>query len=1211
MVAIKTGLSIFKKKILPFLCAFLILLFLPGIYSMNTEAASDKVAVEVKSRMSVGAVPVIIILKDRSETFPNDNAISSLKSHASSRQQELASLLKEEKSRGKADKIKQFWIVNAIAVEASPELIEKLGKRDDVAGIELDSELQILEFSPQVTQGQIDNATSEIARINATKVWELGIDGSGINVSVIDTGINASHPDITGRIVKWVDFVGSQSSPYDNHGHGTHVAGTVAGNGSGGTTTGVAPNASLLVAKVCNSAGSCSSSNIVSGIEWAVGNNSNIISISLGGSRSSAITTAVNNAINASVTVIAAAGNSGPNNGTISFPAGERNVIAAGAVDSTDTIASFSSRGPITVDGEVLTKPDVSAPGVTITSLDYASSGYVSAGWSGTSMATPHVSGAVALLLHAAQRQGTTLTPAQIKNVLENTSVDLYDSGKDNTSGAGRINVSAAVLSIDTVGPSVVANPTGYAGVNTAAKNGTAVTLNVTITDAISGVKNATVNVSSINTSLTNISLLYDSGFWKNSSVIVNASDGTYYLNVTSYDNLSNINNSIQLSVTVDNAKPLFLNASASPSEIEAGSGNSVLRANITDNTSGVAQVTVNLSEIGGSSSSSMALVNGTSLNGTWQLAVNTTSLGNFTLVVNATDGAGNFENMDILLNTTDTTPPVINSASAAPDSISADGIDSTTLTLNAHDFSNVSSIRNVTVNLSRIGGNSSQEMQNISALWQLTGINTSISGLNGTLLRLPVNVTDSRNNSNTSASILLGIKKTISASAGTAASFNFTIDSTAFNASISIPGATSLSGELLVAPVDFPSLGSLNSAGVALNFSGLTFDKSLWIEIQYNSSSVSGNESKLRLWFYNTTGSRWEITENSSVDTLNRTVSGNASHFTVFAPLADVSPPVISSVASGSVTSSSATITWTTDEASQSLVKYGTTSGSYTSSTNDTSNVTSHSVQLTGLSASTAYYYVVNSTDQSRNSNESSENSFTTSSAGGGGGSSGGGGGGGGGGGASAENASNIFVKEKYDLHIFKDKVTSYRFKNSSNPVLFVNITGNISAGEITTSVEVLKNTSSLVGAHAPGEVYKNINIWVGSSGFAVPRNIKNAEITFRIEKELAVGTIALYHYDSDWVRLPAQKLGEDGAFEYYASSTARFSPFAITRLKEEAAQPATIATPPTAAIPEMTPEATNAAVEKEAFKDILLVTALLLAIITLILAYLLYRRK
>lgn len=419
-----------------------------GVLLVNTEAASDKTSINVKSLMLKGEeIPIIVIMKDQASlnALSKENVVPLLKKHSANRQQNIAILLNDEKKRYKADKIKQFWIVNAIAVYATPDLIEKLSARDDVESIELDSQVHMIEdYSIRVSQGQIDNATNEIKRINATKAWEIGLDGTGINVSVIDTGIYANHPDISGRVIKWIDYINSSRIlPYDDQGHGTHVAGTVGGNGVGGVTTGVAPNVSLFGAKVLDSNGSGYSSDVISAIQWSVDNKADIISLSLGGGRDLAMKNTINNAISAGVTVIAAAGNSGPGNGSIIFPAGEKNVIAVGAVDSSDNIASFSSRGPIIVDGEELIKPDISAPGVCINSLSNIG-GYANC-WSGTSMATPHVSGTAALLLQAARKNGIFLSPAQVRSILENTSKDLGAAGKDNTYGAGRIDVFEAI----------------------------------------------------------------------------------------------------------------------------------------------------------------------------------------------------------------------------------------------------------------------------------------------------------------------------------------------------------------------------------------------------------------------------------------------------------------------------------------------------------------------------------------------------------------------------------------------------------------------------------------------------------------------------------------------------------------------------------------------------------------------------------------------
>ncbi len=164
------------------------------------------------------------------------------------------------------------------------------------------------------------------------------------------------------------------------------------------------------------------------------------------------------------------------------------------------------------------------------------------------------------------------------------------------------------------------------------------------------------------------------------------------------------------------------------------------------------------------------------------------------------------------------------------------------------------------------------------------------------------------------------------------------------------------------------------------------------------------------------------------------------------------------------------------------------------------------------------------------------------------------GGGGGGGGGGASAENYSNILVKEKVDMFIFKDKTTSYLFK-SADPIIYVNITGNTSAGAITTMVEVLKNTSTLVKYPASGIVYKNINIWVGTSGFAVPRNIQEGIIVFKVknswmsDNKVRGRDVIMVKWDgSKWISLETRETSKDDTYSYFEAETDSFSPFAIT---------------------------------------------------------------
>lgn len=185
---------------------------------------------------------------------------------------------------------------------------------------------------------------------------------------------------------------------------------------------------------------------------------------------------------------------------------------------------------------------------------------------------------------------------------------------------------------------------------------------------------------------------------------------------------------------------------------------------------------------------------------------------------------------------------------------------------------------------------------------------------------------------------------------------------------------------------------------------------------------------------------------------------------------------------------------------------------------------------------------------------------SSTTSTPGGGGGSSGNGGsgGGGGGGGTSGETTANIEVIEKYDLQISKDALTSYRFTHARSPVSFVNITGNTTIGVITTSIEVLKDTSSLIKAKPEGLVYKNFNIWVGTSGFATPKNIKEALIKFHVENSwmssngVSANDIVLLRWDgSNWVKLETRELSKTNDYTIFEAKTTAFSPFAISALK------------------------------------------------------------
>jgi subtilisin len=223
-----------------------------------------------------------------------------------------------------------------------------------------------------------------VARVNAPAAWSSG-KGSGVKVAIIDTGIDCTHPDLKCDFGSGVNLVTPGATPMDDNEHGTHVAGTIGGRGTGGPI-GVAPAATLIPVKVLDGDGSGSLSDIVKGINWATKNRVDVINMSLGGaSGSAALERAVKQALAAGVVIVAAAGNSGPNPDTVGYPAAYPGVIAVAASDSKDGVAKFSSRGDAVA---------FIAPGVDITSTV---PGGGTAKLSGTSMASPHVAGLAAL----------------------------------------------------------------------------------------------------------------------------------------------------------------------------------------------------------------------------------------------------------------------------------------------------------------------------------------------------------------------------------------------------------------------------------------------------------------------------------------------------------------------------------------------------------------------------------------------------------------------------------------------------------------------------------------------------------------------------------------------------------------------------------------------------------------------------------------------
>jgi subtilisin family serine protease len=336
---------------------------------------------------------------------------------------------------------RQLWtsVVPAVTSTAAPLL------RDGLAKVWLDGKVH----------AELQEST---AQIGAPASWAAGYDGKGVKVAVLDTGVDSHHPDLAGRVGEAVSFVPGESTE-DGNGHGTHTASTVGGSGaaSEGAEKGVAPGADLLVGKVLADEGYGDDSWVIAGMEWAVSQGARVVSMSLGGSDPSDGTDPMSQAVDrltaqSGALFVVAAGNTGAE-ASMSAPGAADSALTVAAVDSGDQLASFSTLGPRY--GDYALKPDIAAPGVDI--LAARAGGSADIGWyqtmSGTSMATPHVAGAAAIL---AEKHPDWTAP-RLKDALTSTSKALPDYTAYQV-GAGRVDVAASL------GASVSATGSAYFG---------------------------------------------------------------------------------------------------------------------------------------------------------------------------------------------------------------------------------------------------------------------------------------------------------------------------------------------------------------------------------------------------------------------------------------------------------------------------------------------------------------------------------------------------------------------------------------------------------------------------------------------------------------------------------------------------------------------------------------------------------------------------
>jgi subtilisin family serine protease len=347
-------------------------------------------------------------------------------------------------------RVRPFWVFNGLAVNATEAVIRRLAARPDVWEIRPDRTIRRPNpIRPAATAGPSASVSEwNIDQIGAPQVWAMDPNYTGVGsvVGSFDTGVDMDHPDLASRYrgnhsISWFDPYGEHPSPFDPNGHGTHTTGTAVGGDASGTNIGVAPGAQWIAAKAWNDQGIGLASAFHEIFEWFLApggdpaNAPDVVNSSWGFAETGCIPEfqADIQALRAAGIFPAfAAGNDGPDPGSVHSPGADPESFAIGATDFFDDIAFFSARGPSPCGGIV--KPDLSAPGVSILST-LPGGDYLAA--DGTSMATPHVSGAVAVL----RSINPALTVDELEAILTLGAVELGSAGPDNSFGAGRLDL--------------------------------------------------------------------------------------------------------------------------------------------------------------------------------------------------------------------------------------------------------------------------------------------------------------------------------------------------------------------------------------------------------------------------------------------------------------------------------------------------------------------------------------------------------------------------------------------------------------------------------------------------------------------------------------------------------------------------------------------------------------------------------------------------
>lgn len=414
---------------------------------MRDAFAGEKLRVIVELKEQARARDLIAAMPKGTRKAKLKALVAGLKDKARRHQAGIEADLAREQTLGSAERVISFWVFNGIALHANPALIRKLAARDDVLEVRLDQEIP-----PPPRPAEAGPASGPVewnlTQIRAAEAWALdpAYNGQGTVVGSFDTGVDLAHPDLFDRYrgddsISWFDPYGEHSFPTDPNGHGTHTTATAVGGNAGGSAIGVAPGAKWIAAKAWADSGAGYASAFHRIFEWF---------LAPGGDADNA-PDVVNNSWAfvaagcnteflpdiqawraAEIFPAFAAGNAGPTAGSLRSPGAHAESFAVGATDIYDEVASFSSRGPSPC--TATDKPDISAPGAAIRS---ALPGGTYGVLNGTSMATPHIAGAVAVL----RSIKPDITVEEMATALTLGAVDIAQPGPDYDSGAGRLDL--------------------------------------------------------------------------------------------------------------------------------------------------------------------------------------------------------------------------------------------------------------------------------------------------------------------------------------------------------------------------------------------------------------------------------------------------------------------------------------------------------------------------------------------------------------------------------------------------------------------------------------------------------------------------------------------------------------------------------------------------------------------------------------------------